>query len=123
MSKIEEGKLNAAMKIISDHFQTVAAISMGAHNQLAKLFDPPVPSHEFVNDVPNFFPDPFADLLRTEDHGEFYEVYPIKFLGSDKFIHIVGIVQKLGGAYVKGDKAAGVKPHFTIPKEKGEGKP
>jgi hypothetical protein len=120
MSKIDEAKLNAAMKIISDHFQTVAAISMGAHNQLAKLFTPPVPSHEVVNDVPNFFPDPYADMMQIEFDAEanVYRAYPVKFLGTDNFKAIADIVQKLGGTYVKGDKAAGVKAHFTIPKEK-----
>ena len=143
MSKIDEAKLNAAMKNIAEYLQSVSELSLKCHQQIADVFtsgtvgvsegtkgggreqsvgglDTATP---VSRSLPNFFPDPYADMMRIEfdEQGNVYRAYPVKFLGTDNFKQIADIVQKLGGAYVKGDKTQGVKAHFTIPK--GENKP
>lgn len=118
-SKIDEVKLNAAMKNIAEYLQSVSELNLKCHQQIADVFTTgPV---RVEKNIPNFFPDPYADMLKIEEVTGFYEVYPIKFLGTENFKQIADIVQKLGGKYVKGDKWQGVKAYFTIPK--GEGKP
>jgi len=121
MSKIDEAKLNATMKIMSEYLQALSELSLKCDKQMAEVFA--TGTVTIQKDVPNFFPDPYADMLRTEQGLGVYEVYPIKFLGTDNFKEISDIVRNLGGSYVHGDRSQGVKAHFTIPKEKGEGKP
>lgn len=123
MSKVDEAKLNTAMKTIADYLQSVSELSLKCHKQIAEVFTTGTIPSEMAKNIPNFFPDPYADMMRIEfdEKGNVYRTYPIKFLGTDNFKQIADIVQKLGGTYVKGDKAQGVKAHFTIPK--GEGKP
>jgi len=119
MSKIDEAKLTAAMKNIADYLQSVSELSLKCHRQITEVFTTgPV---RVEKNIPNFFPDPYADMLNILPLADKYEVYPVKFLGTDNFKEVADIVQKLGGAYVKGDKTQGVKAHFTIPK--GENKP
>jgi len=132
MSKIDEGKLIAAMKNIATTMQEIAqatlTIAESARlcykelNEILQIGTIPAPTPQ-SQQIPNFFPDPYSDMMRIEidENGNAYKAYPIKFLGTDNFKEIADIVQKLGGNYVKGDKAQGVKAHFTIPK--GEGKP
>lgn len=120
MSKIDEGKLNTALKTIADYFQSVSELSLKCHKQIADMFTSGTVTVQ--KEVPNFFPDPYADMMRIEidQNGNVYKAYPVKFLGSDNFKEISEIIRKLGGSYVHGDKSQGVKAHFTIPKEGGE---
>ena len=126
MSKIDEGKLLDGLRTIATTMQeiaqatlTIAGSARLCCKELSEILQTGTVQTE-PQEIPNFFPDLYSELLRTEDHGQVYEVYPVKFLGTDNFRQIAGIVQKLGGAYVKGDKTQGVKAHFTIPK--GENK-
>lgn len=115
MSKVDEAKLNQAMKTISEYFHNVAELSMKGERDIASLFKAsPTPST--IRKDLNFFPDPYNELVEIRLSGDNYEVYPVKFLGTDNFKEISDIVRKLGGSYVHGDKAHGVKAHFAIPK-------
>jgi len=128
MSKIDEAKLAAVMKNIATTMQeiaqatlTIAGSAKLCSKELTEILQTgtiPAPTSQ-SQEIPNFSPDPYADMLRTEQGLGVYEVYPIKFLGTDNFKEISEIVRKLGGSYVHGDRNQGVKAHFTIPKEKG----
>jgi len=132
MSKIDEGKLLDGLRTIATTMQEIAQATLAIAGsarlcykeineilQTGTIPSPMLPPKQ----IPNFFPDPYADMMRIELDIEenVYRAYPVKFLGTDNFKQIADIVQKLGGAYVKGDKTQGVKAHFTIPK--GENKP
>ena len=132
MSKIDEAKLNDELKRITLHFQQVSARSLEVKSiadsgysetmDLIQAIREGIITGKSNSAIPNFFPDPYADMMRIEFDIEenVYRAYPVKFLGTDNFKEISEIVRKLGGSYVHGDKTQGVKAHFTIPK--GENK-
>lgn len=134
MSKIDEAKLIEELGKIVQRFAQVSSATLkvkeiadAGYSEMMDLIQNlrTFPTKPKVLDggvpIPNFFPDPYAEMVNVEDHGQVYEVYPVKFLGTDNFKEISEIVRKLGGSYVHGDKTQGVKAHFTIPK--GEPKP
>ncbi len=64
--------------------------------------------------VSALFPKELEDMLYFEDRGEYIEIKPRRFLGSDNFAKIASIVRGAGGEYI----SAGKESHFKVPKEK-----
>jgi hypothetical protein len=67
-----------------------------------------------IDDVRLSFPSEIEDRLSIEDKGDYFQIKPKKFLGSDNFAKVSSAVRGMGGEYI----SAGKDSHFRIPKKK-----
>lgn len=67
-----------------------------------------------LNDVKMSFPEDLEARLSFEEKGEFIEIKPKSFLGSDNFAKIALTIRGMGGEYI----SAGKDSHFRVPKKK-----
>jgi hypothetical protein len=58
------------------------------------------------------FPEPYGEMLTISDQGDFWQIKPKRFLGTEDFAEIGRIVRAYNGHYVSAGKAS----HFSIPK-------
>jgi len=72
---------------------------------------PATPS-QTVADVRKLFPKELEDMLVFEDKGEYIEIKPRRYLGSENFAKIASLVRGAGGRY----ESAGKESHFRVPK-------
>ncbi len=66
-----------------------------------------------VTAIKTLFPRELEEMLFFEDKGEYVEIKPRRFLGSDNFAKIASIVRGAGGEYI----SAGRESHFKVPKQ------
>jgi hypothetical protein len=66
-----------------------------------------------TKEVRALFPKELEDMLFFEDKGEYIEIKPRRFLGSENFAKIASIIRGAGGEYI----SAGRESHFKVPKE------
>ncbi len=66
-----------------------------------------------VEQLKTKFPKNLEDLLLFEEKGQFIEIRPRHYLGSDNFAKIAAIVRNQGGEYI----SAGKDSHFRLPKK------
>jgi hypothetical protein len=67
-----------------------------------------------LNDIKMSFPEDLEARLSFEEKGEFIEIKPKSFLGSDNFAKIALTIRGMGGEYI----SAGKDSHFRVPKKK-----
>lgn len=65
-----------------------------------------------VSDVRKLFPKELEDMLVFEDKGEYIEIKPRRYLGSENFAKIASLVRSADGKY----ESAGKESHFRVPK-------
>lgn len=66
-----------------------------------------------IQGVKALFPKELEDMLFFEDKGEYIEIKPRRFLGSENFAKIASVIHSAGGEYI----SAGRDSHFKVPKE------
>ena len=67
-----------------------------------------------VDDIRMSFPEELEARLSFDEKGEFIEIKPKMFLGSENFAKIASAVRGMGGEYI----SAGKDSHFRVPKKK-----
>ncbi len=67
-----------------------------------------------VEDIRMSFPEELEARLGFDEKGEFIEIKPKMFLGSENFAKIASAVRGMGGEYI----SAGKDSHFRVPKKK-----
>ncbi len=72
----------------------------------------PVTPARTVADTKKLFPKELEDMLVFEDKGEYIEIKPRRYLGSENFAKIASLVRNAGGRY----ESAGKESHFRVPK-------
>jgi hypothetical protein len=74
-----------------------------------------VPETWSIEEIETTFPEDLRALLGFEDKGDYVEIKPRRFLGSENFAKIADIVKKqFDGDYI----SAGRDSHFRIPKKR-----
>jgi hypothetical protein len=76
-----------------------------------------------VEDVKKEFGEDVDEFLEFAEKDGIVVLTPKAWLGPSAFNDIIAIVRHVGGDYIKGDKAAGVKSHFEVPLEGKGSKP
>jgi len=101
---------------ISRHLKEVTAPAPAAKPPIPV---PPAPSPTVpvtpartVADTRKLFPKELEDMLVFEDKGEYIEIKPRRYLGSENFAKIASLVRSAGGRY----ESAGKESHFRVPK-------
>lgn len=75
----------------------------------------PEPEKEsYENKVKMLFPQELETLLTFEDKGDYIQIKPRQFLGSENFAKIASVVRAVNGEYV----SAGKDSHFRIFRKK-----
>ena len=67
-----------------------------------------------IEDVKMIFPEELEVKLTFEDKGDYIQIKPKTFLGTDNFKQVADIAKGSGGGYV----SAGKESHFCVPKKK-----
>jgi hypothetical protein len=67
-----------------------------------------------IDDIRMSFPEELEARLGFDEKGEFVEIKPKMFLGSENFAKIASAVRGMGGEYI----SAGKDSHFRVPKKK-----
>jgi len=70
------------------------------------------PTGRQVEDVRMLFTKELEELLNFEDKDGWIRIAPKKYLGSDNFAKIAGVIRTEGGEYI----SAGRDSHFKLPK-------
>jgi hypothetical protein len=71
------------------------------------------PEIKHLSQVSEAFPEDLRKLLAFEEKEDYYVIKPVKFLGSENFKTVAGIVRlDLGGEYI----SMGKESHFRVPK-------
>ncbi|MHA1632675.1 MAG: hypothetical protein ACTSXC_07730 [Candidatus Freyarchaeota archaeon] len=84
-------------------------------NVINQYIELKAPTPVKVETLKEKLPQKLADLLSFEEGGEYIIIRPRRFLGSENFAKIAGIVKEHGGEYV----SAGKQSHFRIPRKTG----
>lgn len=74
----------------------------------------PTPPTDRLGEIKASFSQELENMLKFEDMGDYIEIAPRRFLGSDNFAKIASIVRNLGGEYI----SAGKESHFKVAKAK-----
>ena len=77
---------------------------------------PTVPTPESVGkeieDIRMMFTKELEEMLIFEDKGNFIQITPRQYLGSENFAKIASVIREAGGEYI----SAGRNSHFRVPK-------
>jgi len=76
-----------------------------------------------LEDVKKDFESGIEDFLEFTEKDGIVVLTPKAYLGDTAFRDILAVVHSLGGDYIRGNKAAGIKPHFEVPLEGKGSKP
>jgi hypothetical protein len=71
-------------------------------------------STQGVEDVRMMFPPDLDNMLAFEDKGDYVQIKPKQFLGSENFAKIASTVRGIGGEYI----SAGRDSHFRVYKKR-----
>jgi len=101
---------------ISKHLKQATAPAPAARPTVPVSVAPtptaPATTGRSVADVRQLFPKELEDMLVFEDKGEYIEIKPRRYLGSENFAKIASLVRGAGGKY----ESAGKESHFRVPK-------
>lgn len=104
--------LNVISSDLSEVSESLKKIS-GAKATVAPVVSTPsLGKKRGINEVKQGFSQELGGMLFFEEMENYVIVKPRRFLGSDNFAQIAGIVRDLGGEYI----SAGKNSHFKIPK-------
>jgi hypothetical protein len=95
-----------ASPITSAPRSAIPASSQAPANAAVKL--------QTLEDVRMMFPEDLDTMLAFEDKGEYVQIKPKQFLGSENFAKIASTVRGVGGEYI----SAGRDSHFRVYKKK-----
>jgi len=76
-----------------------------------------------LEDVKKAFESGIENFLEFAEQDGLVVLTPKAWLGDEAFRDIIDRVKAMDGDYIKGDKKAGVKPHFEVPLEGKGSKP
>ena len=130
LQKVDEiavsiNKISEELRVVSASLKSLAVGQITQPPQTVHIMPSPTQSppvlqtmpqtkERSVDDIRMSFPEELEARLGFDEKGEFIEIKPKMFLGSENFAKIASAVRGMGGEYI----SAGKDSHFRVPKKK-----